>query len=159
MDGSASPEFDHLTLRVDLQEAWLADVGFGDSFVEPLRLEPGLEQKQGDRVFRIVEQSAAWRVERKDGDAVWKPEYQFTLQPRALEEFADMCRYHQTSPESFFTKKQLCTRATPEGRVTLSDMKLVTTRNGSKEERVLASEQERRRILAQEFGVILQGPS
>src|ERR1017187_10297680 len=35
-DGSASPEFDHLTLRVDLDEPWLADVGFGDSFIEPL---------------------------------------------------------------------------------------------------------------------------
>ncbi|PYX42331.1 MAG: acetyltransferase, partial [Acidobacteria bacterium] len=33
-DGSASPEFDHMTLRVDLDEPWLADVGFGDSFLE-----------------------------------------------------------------------------------------------------------------------------
>ena len=34
-DGSFSPEFDHLTLRVDLDEPWLADVGFGDLFIEP----------------------------------------------------------------------------------------------------------------------------
>src|SRR5512133_3408281 len=27
-DGTASPEFDHLTLRVDLEKPWLADVGF-----------------------------------------------------------------------------------------------------------------------------------
>ena len=37
-DGSYGPEFDHLTLRVDLEEPWLADVGFGDCFLEPLRL-------------------------------------------------------------------------------------------------------------------------
>ena len=37
-DGSYSPEFDHLALRVDLDEPWLADVGFGDSFLEPLLL-------------------------------------------------------------------------------------------------------------------------
>jgi N-hydroxyarylamine O-acetyltransferase len=36
-DGSYGPDFDHLTLRVDLDEPWLADVGYGDSFVEPLR--------------------------------------------------------------------------------------------------------------------------
>lgn len=37
-DGSYGPEFDHLTLRVDLGEPWLADVGFGDCFIDPLRL-------------------------------------------------------------------------------------------------------------------------
>jgi len=30
--GGEGPEFDHLTLRVDLEEPWLADVGFGESF-------------------------------------------------------------------------------------------------------------------------------
>src|SRR5450432_2208551 len=43
-DGSFGPEFDHLTLRVDLEEPWLADVGFGDCFLDPLRLEFGTEQ-------------------------------------------------------------------------------------------------------------------
>jgi N-hydroxyarylamine O-acetyltransferase len=34
-----SRDFDHMTLRVALnQEQWLADVGFGDSFNEPLPL-------------------------------------------------------------------------------------------------------------------------
>ncbi len=37
--GGFGPEFDHLLLVVDLQEHWLADVGFGDSFLEPVRLE------------------------------------------------------------------------------------------------------------------------
>src|SRR5689334_2014409 len=45
-DGSLSPEFDHLALRVDLEELWLADVGFGDSFLDPLRLATGAEQQQ-----------------------------------------------------------------------------------------------------------------
>src|SRR5258708_24874467 len=49
-DGRNGPEFDHMALRVELdEEDWLADVGFGDSFVEPLRLEPGLEQEQFGR--------------------------------------------------------------------------------------------------------------
>ena len=37
-NGEEGPEFDHLALRVDLGEPWLADVGFGESFLEPLRL-------------------------------------------------------------------------------------------------------------------------
>ena len=44
-DGSYGPDFDHLTLRVDLDEPWLSDVGFGDSFVEPLRLQPDTVQE------------------------------------------------------------------------------------------------------------------
>src|SRR5271169_1200439 len=37
-NGSDGPEFDHLALRIDLERSWLADVGFGDSFLEPLEL-------------------------------------------------------------------------------------------------------------------------
>ncbi|UCH26235.1 MAG: arylamine N-acetyltransferase, partial [Trueperaceae bacterium] len=33
------PEFDHLTLRVDLSEPWLVDVGFGDGFDETLQID------------------------------------------------------------------------------------------------------------------------
>jgi N-hydroxyarylamine O-acetyltransferase len=154
-DGSTSPEFDHLTLRVELEEPWLADVGFGDSFIDPLRLRVGLEQKQGERVFRIVEQGDGLKVERREQEGGWKPEYQFTLQPRALEEFAYMCHYHQTSPESWFTRKRLCTLATEQGRLTLSEMKLVKTRSREKEERVLASEEEWRAVLAEEFGLVV----
>lgn len=70
-DGSASPEFDHLTLRVDLGEPWLADVGFGDAFVEPLRLKSGIEQRQGDRGFRIVEDSGNLHMEMAEAGQVY----------------------------------------------------------------------------------------
>ncbi|MFB3065782.1 MAG: arylamine N-acetyltransferase, partial [Planctomycetota bacterium] len=43
-DGKAGPEFDHLVLLVPLSERRLADVGFGDVFVHPLRLDASGEQ-------------------------------------------------------------------------------------------------------------------
>jgi len=153
-DGSEGPEFDHLTLRVDLDEPWLADVGFGDSFLEPLRLKYGIEQHQAARTFRIVE-GESLQVERAEADGSWMKEYLFTLQPRRMEEFAGMCNFHQTSPESPFTRKRLCTRATSDGRITLADIKLITTRNGKREERVLASDEEWHATLKQYFGVVL----
>ncbi len=152
-DGSDGPEFDHLALRVDLEEPWLADVGFGDSFLEPLRLQPGLEQPQGQRVYRIVSAKHLLRCEVKDGSA-WKLEYLFALQPRQLSEFAGMCHYHQTSPESPFTRKRVCSRATPEGRITLSNGNLIETRNGVRQERIL-SDEEWTTSLRDMFGVIL----
>jgi len=154
-DGSDGPEFDHLALRVDLDEPWLADVGFGDSFLEPLRLKTGIEQAQGGAVFRIVE-SGRLRVERLMPEGNWKFQYDFTLTPRTLSEFAGMCDYHQTSPQSPFTRKTMCSLATPDGRITISEMKLITTRNGVKSEREFANEEERRRILRDLFGVELE---
>jgi N-hydroxyarylamine O-acetyltransferase len=155
-DGDAGPEFDHLTLRVDLDQPWLVDVSFGDCFLEPLPLKPGIEQKPDLGTFRISEEGACRSVERLQPDASWKKEYLFTLTPRRLEDFADMCHFHQTSPESHFTQKRLCTRATPGGRVTLSDMNLIVTENGSRQFRMLASDEEWRAALRQHFGVILQ---
>src|SRR6202158_381013 len=48
-DGSYGSEFGHRTLRVDLEEPWLADVGFGDCFLEPLSLRSRFEHAQGGR--------------------------------------------------------------------------------------------------------------
>jgi N-hydroxyarylamine O-acetyltransferase len=157
-DGSGGPEFDHLTLRVDLEAPWLADVGFGDSFVQPLRLEPGTEQKQFGRIYRLSSVEGGFRLESKIGseklESEWKEEYLFKRRPRQLAEFAPMCRYHQTSPDSPFTRKRVCSRATPEGRITQSDGKLIETRNGVREERVLGDE-EWRASLRDVFGVVL----
>ena len=124
-DGSDGPEFDHLTLLVELNEQWLADVGFGDCFVDPLRLQIGLEQEQGRNCFRIVEAGDSLSVERRDAEVGWRTEYRFSLKQRRLEEFAVMCRYHQTSSRSPFTRKRICSKATPQGRITLSDMKQI----------------------------------
>ena len=41
--GEVSPEFDHMALLVHLDQCWLADVGFGDLFRQPLSLEPSVE--------------------------------------------------------------------------------------------------------------------
>lgn len=154
-DGSLGPEFDHLTLRVDLERPWLADVGFGDSFIEPLALLPGIAQQDAGAIYRIIDISNVLQLQKCEAGNAWKGLYQFTLQPRRLQDFASMCHYQQTSPDSSFTQKRLCTRATPEGRVTLSDMKLLIRRDGDKQERVLASEEEWRAALRQYFEVAL----
>jgi N-hydroxyarylamine O-acetyltransferase len=154
-DGSESPEFDHLCLRVDLNEPWLADVGFGDSFIEPLHLKLGIEQPQFGRTYRIVEDQGSLHMERTEPGGTWKRQYSFTLVPRRLDEFAAMCRYHQASPESPFTRKSVCSKATLWGRITIAERKLIATRDGVKTERELQSEEEYRTALREHFGVVL----
>lgn len=153
-DGSSGPEFDHLTLRVDLEEPWLADVGFGDSFLEPLRLKVDVEQPQDRRKFRLLEEASSLHMEMADA-AEWKRQYSFTLMPRQLGDFAGMCHYHQTSPKSSFTQNRICSRATPDGRITVADRKLIVTRNGNKKESTLDSDQEWREALKKYFGIVL----
>jgi N-hydroxyarylamine O-acetyltransferase len=154
-DGTETPEFDHMTLRVDLAEPWLADVGFGDCFLEPLRLQTHAEQLQDGQKFRIREEGKSCHVERAQPDGSWKGEYTFSLISRRLEEFAPMCHYHQTSPESPFTRKRICSRATREGRITLADRKLIITRLGNREEKVLESEEEWQAPLQKYFQIVL----
>lgn len=150
--GSPGPEFDHLTLLVQLEERWLADVGFGDSFREPLRLDDPKEQLQNHGAYRLTRDDEQWTLLARSSDNEWKPQYVFTLRPHQLADFAGMCHYHQTSPESHFTRKRVCSLATPAGRVTLSDMRLIITQNGERQESVLASQEEYPKALQKYFG-------
>lgn len=154
-NGGEGPEFDHLALRVDLDGPWLADVGFGDSFLEPLRLEPGTEQLDPAGTFRLVQDAERLRMEKAGTNVGWDPQYSFSLQPRRLDEFSGMCHYHQTSPDSSFTRKRICSRATSEGRVTLSELKLIVNRNGVRVEKELGSEEEWRVTVCEQFGIQL----
>jgi N-hydroxyarylamine O-acetyltransferase len=152
--GGFGPDFDHLTLRVDLDTPWLVDVGFGESFREPLRLDSEEIQAQGAGGYRIIRDGAHRLLVRRGIDGE-KPQYRFSLEPRALPDFAGMCLYHQTSPLSHFTQKRVCTMATPEGRVTLSGRRLIVTRSGTREEVELADEEAVASALWTYFGIEL----
>jgi N-hydroxyarylamine O-acetyltransferase len=160
-DGSLGPEFDHLTLQVqcpaEVGSVWLADVGFGDSFLEPLCFAERGEQRDGLRAYRIEHGGVTRWVWERDYDGTWARQYCFDLQPRQLSDFAEMCVWQQTSPESSFTQRRVCTRATPDGRITLSDMCLITTAHGRRDERLLDGEEEYRGILREKFGIVLDG--
>ena len=154
-EGIASKEFDHLALRVDLENAWLSDVGFGDNFLEPLHLVSHIEQQDTAGSFRLIDASERWLLERRQPDGSWRLQYDFTLRPRQLSEFAGMCRYHQTSPDSPFTRNRVCSLAKSNGRVTLSGMRLITTANGRKEEQVLVTKADWHSALRDHFRIAL----
>lgn len=154
-DGQFGPEFDHLVLIVHLEERWLADVGFGESFRLPLRLDEPGDQVQDGRAFRITPAGEDWSMLEYDEQGEIRDGYAFTLQPRRLEDFAGMCHYHQTSPESHFTQKRICSLATPVGRVTLSDLKLIVARRGERQERMLDGEAEYTAALRDYVGIDL----
>lgn len=149
--GEFGPEFDHMTLLVTLEERWLADVGFGDSFREPLLMDSRAEQVQDGGSYRI-DGAGEHMVVLRRADDVWQPQYRFSLQAHELAAFRAMCHHHQTSPQSSFTQKSVCTRATPDGRITLSGNRLITTARGERRERELTAP-ECALVLRDVFGV------
>lgn len=153
--GTLSEEFDHLALRVEAEGAWLADVGFGDNFLGPLQFTSGVEQKDSVADFRLIDIGERWQLERSQPDGSWRLAYDLSPQLRDLVEFADRCHYHQTSSKSHFTRNRICSLAKPDGRITLSGMRLIITSGGTRQEQVLASEGEWRLALRDHFGVVL----
>jgi len=155
-DAGLGPELDHLALVVTLEERWLVDVGFGDSFSSPLRLDVREPQIDGDRAYCIREDDdrGLWLDERRD-DGPFQASYRFTLERRALTDFDAMCLFHQTSPESHFTRQTVCSLPTREGRITLRGEGLLTTRGREKSEVPLPTEADRMEALKRWFGIVL----
>jgi N-hydroxyarylamine O-acetyltransferase len=156
-EGVFGPAFDHMALMVSLDQRWLVDVGFGDSFREPLRLDDdGGEQLQKGRSYRIVSDGSLLTLMQRVNGSDWQAQYRFTLEPHVYADYAEMCHYHQTSPQSHFTRARLCSLATDEGRLTLSEMRFITSStNNTKQERNITTEAEYALILRDHFGIVM----
>jgi N-hydroxyarylamine O-acetyltransferase len=153
-EGEFGPDFDHMTLVVTLEERWLVDVGFGDSFREPLLLDQRDVQLQGERAYRIDTEEAYFILMQREAEDDWKAQYRFTVQPYSYADYAEMCHYHQTSPDSHFTKAPLCSRATPDGRVTLSGERFITSSKAGRQEISVANKDEYAQLLRDHFGIV-----
>ena len=114
---------------------------------------------QNERTYLIKEDGpylvVLQRINTEENQA-WKTEYRFTLTPHQYPDYAEMCQYHQTSPDSHFTRGRLCSKATPDGRLTLSDMKFITTtRSGVREEKLLSNQDQYDQTLRDNFGIMM----
>lgn len=157
--GKLGIDFDHLALLVNIpgqSTRWLADVGFGDSFNEPLSFDERGAQKQGLRAYRLEQSSDGYITWQKNYNGSWQRHYFFDLKPRNFpSDYEAACLYQQTSPESSFVRGSIISRATPDGRISLEDERLILTKNGRREERPIAGKEEYQILLQEHFGVAL----
>ncbi|HSR24837.1 MAG TPA: arylamine N-acetyltransferase [Candidatus Eisenbacteria bacterium] len=145
------PPFDHLALRVDLNEPWLVDVGFGRFSSQPLRLDVRSEQRDPAGTFRVDPAADGDLDVSLDGE----PQYRLDPRPRALRDFEATCWWHRTSPRSHFTRSIVCSLLTEGGRVTLSDRKLIRTDASGRHERALDGDAEVLAVCRTVFGIEL----
>ena len=142
----------HLLLLVEMEERLIADVGFGDSFIEPLRLDAGVEDVQRGCAYRLIG-SGSERLLQRRRESDWESQYLISLTPCQLKDFSNMCHYQQTSSESHFTQKVLCSLATRDGRITLSKNRLIITTGDQRKEQMVWHEKEYRKLLKSYFGI------
>lgn len=156
------PEFDHVALLVHLNKNYLVDVGFGDSLRIPVEIP---DIKNSNSIISAEDISGRYRVSKtgsgifdlqKYDEQVWQTQYRFSTIPRKLLDFKEMCDYQQDSPDSHFRKGRICTKATPNGRVTLVNNSLTITEGGLKKKINVKSDQQFNDLLKEYFGIAIK---
>jgi len=158
-DDSFGIDFDHLTLMVQTPNAptrWLVDVGWGDTFTQPLDIDQPDWQEQAPRAYRLEPFKGGYQLWQRGFEGKIERQYYFDLAPHNFpSEYEATCISHQTSPESIFTKNRIISRLTPDGRVSLDNDHLILTQDGQRTKRPLENEQEFHKLLKEYFGITL----
>lgn len=143
----------HLVLLIDLDEPWIADVGFGDGALEPYPLRAGAFSQDG----------YDFRLERLD-DRWWRlhnhplggaPNFDFALEPADPALLAQKCQWLQTSPESGFVQNAVAQRWRPDELLQLRGRSLTRVRDGEKRIELIGSAGAYLEVLDREFGLRL----
>jgi N-hydroxyarylamine O-acetyltransferase len=157
-DKGYGQEYDHLALIVTMEGIeYLADVGFGEFAFTPLRIENGVMQ-QDERGIFVIDSLEESLVVQKMEEGARVPQYRFTREGQPLTAFEGMCRYHQTSADSHFTRQRLISQALEGGRVTITGNRL-TLKKESIQVIELQNDEEFLNALVSHFGIELNGSS
>lgn len=143
------PPYDHMALRVG---PWLADVGFGTGHSQyPLRWDHSEEQRDPAGTFRVETTSEGDLDVLHDG----RPIYRLWTRPVAMSDFMTGLWWHTTLP-SHFGRAVICSLTTVDGRLSLSDGRLIrTVGTAPAEQRLLVTDEEVLEAYRVHFGLAL----
>lgn len=98
----------HLVLKVDLDQPWIADVGFGDGPRDPFPLRTGDVSSDG-YVYRLERLDEDWwRFHNHPNGGA--PNFDFTLEPADPARLSAMCQHLQTAQDSMFVMNAIAQR-------------------------------------------------
>jgi N-hydroxyarylamine O-acetyltransferase len=152
--GEPGPEYDHLALIIELDKNYIADVGFGDLFIEPLELTEGI-QSDGRHYFIIENTGDEFIICMSANGRDFEKKYTFTLTEVPISMFEEPCRDKQLNPESHFVKNTMCTRITDEGRITIFNDKFIETVGDRKVQRIIHDDDDLIEILKTRFDIMI----
>ncbi|MFE5602425.1 arylamine N-acetyltransferase [Streptomyces coelicoflavus] len=148
------PYLGHLALRVQLDEPWLVDVGFGRNSRAPLRFSDPEPQQDAHGSYRVVpvEGEHAWGY---DVLLNGKPLYRIDDRTKEVADFAPTLWWWRTAPESPFLQDLFCSLPTEDGRVTLKGNRLTRITGDERVTEELADDQETLAAYRKYFGIDL----
>lgn len=150
-DGTWSKADTHAAILVELDTLYLVDAGFGDSTISPIPLG-GERHTDHSGTYRVEQVDEVYYDLIRENERTEKVLYRFSTEAKQLADFHEGCVFNQVSRDSPFTHDDLVTRATENGRITLSGNQLTRSENGGKEKTQL-SEAEKRNVLKEQFGI------
>lgn len=147
-------EGNHLVLRVALPEGlYLADVGFGDGPLAPIRIAEGAFESGGFAFGLARVDETWWRLTNHPKGGA--PSFDFNLARADEDQLSGVCQILQTSDESPFVQNAVVQRHVPGGLVILRGRVLRRMTPTSHGDRLLTSAAELVDTLSTEFGIDL----
>ncbi|MCJ2186029.1 arylamine N-acetyltransferase family protein [Novosphingobium beihaiensis] len=160
-----TPPRTHMLLLADLGGVpWIADAGFGGSFVPPLTLEDGVQVATRDGARHRLRKTGTpgslggeWRLERAAPGAqgVWQAQYTFDLSEVAADDLEQGNHWTSTRPDTRFTTRHVASIALPDGFAGMSDRQLTVSQGAASETRTIADAADYARTLREVFRIAL----
>ncbi len=109
-------------VTIDGQE-WIADAGFGGSYVPPIPLADGeIAATPDGATYRLGRDPLhGWMLDRTIGGGTWQPQYSFTLAPVFPADLALSNLWTSTARDSRFTRRRSVSLVLPSGFASLTD--------------------------------------
>jgi N-hydroxyarylamine O-acetyltransferase len=150
----AIAEANHLALLVRLpasDDTWLADVGFGGSLLEPIRLEEDEHRHAPFRLGLRRLDDGHWQFWEDAGDGEFR--YDFRAEPASEDALARRCAFLQADPDSSFVLNLVAQIRAPEAHTTLRGRVLSRWDSAGETTTTLGSPDELLEVLAGTFGL------
>ena len=144
----------HLVLKVELEEGvYLADVGFGDGPLDPIRVHEGPFKANGFDFALSRDQEGWWRLHNHPGGGA--ASFDFDMTPADETLLARKCAWLQSSPDSGFVQNAVAQRHFSHGLWQMRGRVLRELTPESKRDHVLTSADEYVEVLSDVFGLRL----
>lgn len=157
ISGSVKPGenmFSHVATLIHLPEDdFIADVGFGDSYLPVLSILPDKITAVNNMEYRLVylEDQVA-DIQRRSPGGEWERMYTMCFNPRAMDDYFDRFRWASAKGNTAFSLYPICVSHTPEQRTTLRRGTLNIERSGKIVNSFpVTSEEETKRVLREYF--------
>ena len=141
----------HLALRVELDQPWLADVGFGGSLLSPLPLSTGERDEAPYTVGLTETDDGYWRFSESAGEVPLS--FDFRLDPADEAQLADRCHWQATDSESNFVLNFVAQKRFPDRHLALRGRVLSERGAEGVESRTIADADEFITVLREGFGI------